>query len=116
MQNFLKILFIHSLETERQKEKQAPLGEPDAGLNSRTPGSRPEPKADAQPTEPSRSPKCNFNRNFLVILFSLVTQDTPNALSYPIQLVLFSTVLCGLLDIQQVFRNSTLEMPGWLSG
>ncbi|CAK7315610.1 hypothetical protein VULLAG_LOCUS19161 [Vulpes lagopus] len=33
----------------RQREKQAPCGEPDEGLNPRTPGSRPEPKADAQP-------------------------------------------------------------------
>ena len=34
----------------RQKEKQAPCREPDVGLNPRTPqGSRPEPKADAQP-------------------------------------------------------------------
>ena len=33
----------------RQKEKQAPCGEPDMGLDPRTPGSRPEPKADAQP-------------------------------------------------------------------
>ena len=28
---------------------QAPCGEPDAGLDPRTPGSRPELKADAQP-------------------------------------------------------------------
>ena len=33
----------------RQREKQAPWREPDAGLNPRTPGSRPEPKADVQP-------------------------------------------------------------------
>ena len=51
---FLKILFIYSQETQReaetlQSEKQAPTGEPDAGLDPRTPGSCPEPKADAQP-------------------------------------------------------------------
>ena len=33
----------------RQREKQAPCGEPDAGLDLRTPGSCPEQKADAQP-------------------------------------------------------------------
>ena len=35
----------------RQREKQAPFREPDAGLNPRTLGSLPEPKAeaDAQP-------------------------------------------------------------------
>ena len=33
----------------RQREKQAPCRGPDAELESRTPGSQPEPKADAQP-------------------------------------------------------------------
>ena len=36
-------------QRHRQREKQAPCKEPDAGLDSRTPGSRPEQKADAQP-------------------------------------------------------------------
>ena len=46
-------LFIHERERERQShrqgKKQAPCGEPDTGLDPRTPGSRPELKADAQP-------------------------------------------------------------------
>ena len=47
-------LFIHDRERERerqrdrQRENQAPCREPDVGLDPRTPGSRPEPKADAQ--------------------------------------------------------------------
>ena len=47
---FFKILFIHSQETQRhrQREKKAPGGEPNVGLDPRTPGSRPGPKADAQ--------------------------------------------------------------------
>lgn len=36
-------------QRQRQREKQAPSREPDAGLNSRTLGSCPEPKADVQP-------------------------------------------------------------------
>ena len=41
-------------DTERgrkrgRQEKQAPCKEPDVGLNPRTPGSGPEPKANAQP-------------------------------------------------------------------
>ena len=42
---FFKILFIYSWETQRerqrhrQREKQAPLREPDVGLDPRTPGS-----------------------------------------------------------------------------
>ena len=33
----------------KREEKQAPCREPNAGLDPRTPGSGPEPKADAQP-------------------------------------------------------------------
>ena len=49
---FLK--FTHKRHTQRQKlmqreENQAPCREPDMGLDPETPGSRPEPKADAQP-------------------------------------------------------------------
>ena len=36
-------------QRHRQREKQAPCREPDVGLDPRTPGSRPEPKANAQP-------------------------------------------------------------------
>ena len=36
-------------QRHRQREKQASCREPDAGLDPRTPGSRSEPKADAQP-------------------------------------------------------------------
>ena len=48
-------LFIHERDTERasqrlrQRKKQAACREPNAGLNPRTLGSRPEPKTDAQP-------------------------------------------------------------------
>ena len=52
--SFLKnILFIYSWETHRerqrhrQREKEAPCREPDAELDPRTLGSRPEPKVDA---------------------------------------------------------------------
>ena len=36
-------------QRHRQREKQAPWREPGAGLDPGTPGSHPEPKADAQP-------------------------------------------------------------------
>ena len=36
-------------EKERQREKQTPCGGPDAGLDPRALGSRPEPKTEAQP-------------------------------------------------------------------
>ena len=59
---FKNILFIYSKGTHRerqrhrQKEKQAPCGEPHAGLDPRTLGSHPEPKADAQPLSPPGVP------------------------------------------------------------
>ena len=34
-------------QRHRQREKQAPCREPDVGLHPGSPGSRPEPKADA---------------------------------------------------------------------
>ena len=52
---FLKIWPIYSWEAggereaETQRKKQAPCRKPDVGLNPGTPGSCPEPKADAQP-------------------------------------------------------------------
>ena len=46
-------LFMRDTERERQRhrqrEKQAPRRKPDVGLDPGTPGSRPGPKADAQP-------------------------------------------------------------------
>ena len=49
---FFKIFFIHERHREadtRQREKHASWREPDGGLDPSTPGSQPEPKADAQP-------------------------------------------------------------------
>ncbi|XP_072664764.1 cell death regulator Aven [Canis lupus baileyi] len=59
----VQILFIHERHREgqrhSQREKQASCGEPDVGLSSRTPGSRPEPKT-ALPLElPQMKPKRN---------------------------------------------------------
>ena len=51
-ENFI-YLFMRDGEGEgqrhRQREDQAPRREPDAGLDSRSPGSGPGPKADTQP-------------------------------------------------------------------
>ena len=54
---FLKILFIYLKETASERgntgrgrgrgRSRLPAEEPDVGLDPRTPGSRPEPKADA---------------------------------------------------------------------
>ena len=53
---FFNTLFIHKRHTEREGgrdtgrgRKQAPFREPDVGLDPRSPGSRPGPKAGAQP-------------------------------------------------------------------
>ena len=47
-------------QRHRQGEKQAPCGEPDVGLHPRTLGSRPKPKADAQPLSHSGAPNSPF--------------------------------------------------------
>ena len=47
-------------DTEREAEMQAPQGEPDAGLDPRTPGSRPEAKADAQSLSHPGVPSTSF--------------------------------------------------------
>ena len=58
-----KILFISPWETERerqrhrQREKQGPHGECDVGLDPKTTGPWPEPKADAQPLSHPGIPK-----------------------------------------------------------
>ena len=44
-------------ERQRQKEKQAPCREPKVGLDPRTPGSHPEPKADGQPLSHPGAPR-----------------------------------------------------------
>ena len=47
-------------QRHRQREKQAPCREPDVGLDPRTLGSRPEPKADAQPLGHPDVPLADF--------------------------------------------------------
>ena len=47
-------------QTHRQREKQAPYEEPDVGLDPRTPGLRPELKADAQPLSYPVFPKVSL--------------------------------------------------------
>ena len=52
-------------DTEReaetqQREKQAPCGEPDAGLDPGTPGSHPELEADAPPWSHLGAPEWDF--------------------------------------------------------
>ena len=47
-------------ETQAEREKQAPCREPDVGLDPRTPGSRPESKADAQLLSYPGVPQLNF--------------------------------------------------------
>ena len=44
-------------QRHRQRKKQALCGEPNVGLNPRTPRSRPELKADVQPLSPD-APSC----------------------------------------------------------
>ena len=61
---FLKIyLFMRDTEKQRhrQKEKQAPQGEPHVGLDPRTSGSRPELKASTKPLSHPGVPVYSLN-------------------------------------------------------
>ena len=51
-----------------QREKQAPCGDPSVGFDPRTPGSRPEPKADTQLLSQTGIPKRPFLKNILFII------------------------------------------------
>ena len=68
---FLKrfYLFIHDRPKERgrhrQREGQAPHRKPDMGLDPRTLGSRPEPKADVQPLSHPGGQECISNKHLV---------------------------------------------------
>ena len=61
---FKDFIYLFKRDTERQRhkqrEKQAPHWEPDAGLDLRTPGLRPGPRADAQPPSHPGAPSLPF--------------------------------------------------------
>ena len=78
---FLKnILFIYSWEThrERQREQQAPFGEPDVGLVSRILGSWPEHKTYAQPLSHAGAPLFSQHKVFYPYLVQIVLHRTHN--------------------------------------
>ena len=61
-------LFIHERRREqrhRQREKQAPCGEPDVGLDPSTLRPQPEPKAETQPLSHPGAPVKSFLIIFL---------------------------------------------------
>ena len=56
-----KIFYLFMRDTQREAEGEAgSLRDPDAGLDPRTPGSRPEPKADAQLLSHPDAPRSKF--------------------------------------------------------
>ena len=57
-----------NIERERQRQKQAPCQEPDAGLNPGTLGSHPGPKAGAKPlSHPGIPSLINFLTNLMIV-------------------------------------------------
>ena len=48
-------------DRDRLREKEAPCREPGMGLDPRTPGSCPEPKADAQPLSHPSAPESTIS-------------------------------------------------------
>ena len=59
-------------QRHRQREKQAPCRETDAGLDSGTPGSHPEPKAGAQPLSHPGIPLRTFLKKDIQNDFELI--------------------------------------------
>ena len=78
---FLKILFIHERHRERQRhrqrEKRGPHKEPNVGLDPGTPGSCPEPKADAQPLSHPGIPLLGLNPTLLLSGLGRVIPTAP---------------------------------------
>ena len=72
-------------EAETQAEGEAaPCREPDVGLDPRTPGSRPGPKADAQPLGNPGIPITDFKTTLFIMIhlikFRMTTVDEINVL------------------------------------
>ena len=60
-------------QRHRRREKQGPCRKPDAGLDPRTPGSQPEPEADAQPLSHPGIPIFHFLKQ-ISLIYSEETQ------------------------------------------
>ena len=59
--NYISFLFIHERHRQRGRDigrgrSRHPAGNPDVGLNPKTPGSHPEPKAEHSSSKPPRCP------------------------------------------------------------
>ena len=77
----------------RQREKQAPCEDPAAGLNPRTPGSWPEPKADTQLLSHTGTPELEFKTMIIKTLAGLENiEDTRESLTVEIKELKFSQV------------------------
>ena len=109
---FFKILFILERQRERerererqrhrQREKQAPCREPEVGLDPRTPGSLPGPKADTKSLSP-RDPR------YLLLIEVLLLQSHFLAILPPLFLHIYTfTEICVLPSATMPTASSPL--------
>ena len=107
---FLKILFIYSWETERERGRDPGRGksrlhagrEPDVGLDPRTPGSHPGPEGTRSTTDP---PRCPVDKNSY-IASSVTSQSWPTGGNK-------AESLCGVIGAFKIILRFLSE---WLAG
>ena len=102
-EDFIYIFMRHRVrERHRQREKQAPCREPEVGLDPRTPGSLPGPKADTKPLSP-RDPR------YLLLIEVLLLQSHFLAILPPLFLHIYTfTEICVLPSATMPTASSPL--------
>ena len=95
----------------RQREKHTPCKKPNVGLDPRTPGSQPEPKADAQHWATQASHNLLFSNSHPML--SLYYRDRKQSFFMPLNLKKFLILLCDLMSITRQTHLSCIKPVIW---
>ena len=91
-------------EAETQAEREAGSPEPDAGLNPRTQGSHPGPKADTQPLSHPGAPE--------MVVFKKEMRNLPGYAQHP-RLLLLVLCVCSVTPNTPPVSQPGWTLPGW---